>query len=367
MRTLNNLLETSLQNVLFSCVAGSRAYGTHTDESDEDIRGIYAVPANSYLGLDPPSAQLSDDRGNVVYFSLRRFVDLLTAANPNLLELLFVPPDCVRTCTAEMERLIDSRHMFITRQCGDTHVGYAISQIKKARGQNKWVNQPKSVQPPVKEDFCYVIPRERLQQTNGSPARPLPLLRTNWNLAEHHAARLEHTSNLFRLYYYGPDARGVFRGDALVCESIPESDEATRFAGLLIFNDQAWKNSSADHHNYWQWRKERNDARWQQQEAGELDFDAKNMMHTVRLLLSGRSILQNGFPIVRFSGADLQLLLNVRAGKLPFDQIMEIANGVMADCEHLKSSTDLPDTCDRGAAARLLADVTLQWESRVSA
>lgn len=365
--TLEDLLETPQHRVLFSCVAGSRAYGTHTHGSDEDIRGVYAVPAASYLELDPPCSQLADDRQNTIYYSLRKFVELLTTANPNLLELLFMPADCVRTCTAEMETLIRARSLFITRQCGDTHIGYAMSQIKKARGQNKWVNQPKSEKPPLKEEFCYVIPRDRLQQTMGRPARPLPLLQTNWNLAEYHAARLEHASNLFRLYHYGSDARGVFRGDALVCESIPESDEAPRFAGLLLFNEQTWKNSAADHHNYWHWRRERNDARWQQQEAGELDFDAKNMMHTVRLLLSGRSILQEGYPRVRFAGADLQVLLDIRAGKLSFEQIMELANGIMADCERLKSSTHLPELCDREAATRLLIDTTRQWESRVAA
>jgi predicted nucleotidyltransferase len=97
------LLGDFRQHVLFSCVAGSRAYGTDTHESDEDIRGVYAIPAASYLELDPPAPQLADERQNVVYFSLRRFVELLTSANPNLLELLFMPSDCVQTCTAEME------------------------------------------------------------------------------------------------------------------------------------------------------------------------------------------------------------------------------------------------------------------------
>jgi predicted nucleotidyltransferase len=366
VKSLTDLLTHSPDHVLFSCVAGSRAYGTQTQESDEDIRGLYAVPAAAYLNLDQPLPQLADERGNVIYFSLRRFIELLTVANPNLLELLFMPSDCVQTCTPEMESLIQSRDLFVTRQCGDTHIGYAMSQIKKARGQNKWVNQPKTATPPTKEEFCYVIPRERLQQTEGPTARPLPLLRTNWNLAEYHAARLEHASNMFRLYHYGSSARGVFRGDVLVCESIPEADESTHFAGLLLFNESAWKQSLADHHNYWHWRSERNDARWHQQEAGELDFDAKNMMHTVRLLLSGRSILQTGSPIVRFSGNDLQLLLDIRGGKLSFDQIMAIANDVMADCERLKSTNELPDTCDRSAATRLLKDVTQQWESRTS-
>ena len=98
-----------------------------------------------------------------------------------------------------------------------------------------------------------------------------------------------------------------------------------------------------------------------------MDFDAKNMMHTVRLLLSGRSILQNGFPLVRFAGVDRQLLLDIRAGKLSFGQIMEIANGIIADCERLKVDSHLPDLCDRPAAARLLKELTQQWESRASA
>jgi hypothetical protein len=221
MKTLNDLLREPLDCVLFTCVAGSRAYGTHTHESDEDIRGIYAVRADRYLDLDTPPPQLADERRNIVYFSLRRIIELLAVANPNVLELLFMPPDCVRNSTLEMDRLIHSRNLFITRQCGDTHIGYAMSQIKKARGQNKWVNQPKTSNPPTKEEFCYVVPRERLSQIDGNPCRPMSLLLTNWNLAEYHAARLEHAQNTFRLYYYGPDARGVFRGDALVLHATP--------------------------------------------------------------------------------------------------------------------------------------------------
>jgi predicted nucleotidyltransferase len=104
MKTLNDLLQVSLDCVLFTCVAGSRAYGTHTHENDEDIRGVYAVRADRYLDLETPPPQLADERGNIVYFSLRRFIELLAVANPNVLELLFIPPDCVRNSTLEMDR-----------------------------------------------------------------------------------------------------------------------------------------------------------------------------------------------------------------------------------------------------------------------
>ena len=364
--SLERLLTDLPHHVLFSCVAGSRAYGTQNHESDEDVRGIYAVPARDYVSLHPPLPQVADERGNTVFFSLRRLIELLAVANPNVLELLFMPEDCVRERTPEMDSVIAARDIFITRQCGDTHIGYAMSQIKKARGQNKWVNDPKPAQAPLREAFCFIIPRARLQQAEGVPCRPIPLAQTQWDLRHFHAARLEHASNTYRLYDYGTNGRGVFRGDELVCESIPEQDEGPRFAGLLLFNEQSWRQSLADHQNYWRWRRDRNDSRWRQQEAGEVDFDSKNMLHTVRLLLSGKSILQRGVPLVRMSGPQLQLLLDIRAGRLTFGQIMQIADAIVGECETLKNRSDLPAACDPNRANRLLMDVTRQWECRFS-
>lgn len=361
VRSLEDLFRVSLA-ILFDCIAGSRAYGTSVSSSDEDIRGVFAVPATAYLDLQPPRDQLSDERGNVVYYSIRRVIELLTEANPNILELLFIPDDCVRRTSAEMQMLVGRRALFISKHCADTHAGYAMSQIKKAKGQNKWVNNPKPENPPNREDFCFVIPSQT--ESNGPPARPIPLNTIGWSLAEYHAARLEHSRDTYRLYYYGQQARGVFRGDVIACESIPEQDESSRFAGLLLYNEQGWKQALADHRNYWAWRRERNDARWQQQERGELDFDAKNMMHTVRLLLSGRSLMESGRPIVRFHGDQLALLISIRDGKLSFDEIMSIAQDILADCERLKATADLPDTCDVSQATMLLKEITDHWEKR---
>lgn len=366
MKSLNELLTASASHVIFSCVAGSRAYGTQIPGSDEDIRGLYVVPSTSYLPLDQSPVQLADERGNTVYYSLRRCIELLAEANPNILELLFAPPDCVISTSPVMEKLIQARSLFVTRQCGDTHIGYAMSQIKKARGQNKWVNNPKPPEMPSKEDFCFVIAKETLGASASPPCRPVPLKQIGWSLADYHAAKLEHVPDAYRLYYYGSDARGVFRGDVLVCESIPERDEASHFAGLLIFNEQSWKQALTEHQNYWEWRKNRNDARWEAQEAGQLDFDAKNMMHTIRLLMSGRSILERGEPIVRFEGQSLNLLLDIRAGKMPFDQIMCVATELMGECDRLKLTAQLPPKCDLAAADALLLALTQDWERRVS-
>jgi uncharacterized protein len=362
MLTLAELMDHSAPALLFECLAGSRAYGTAVAASDADIRGIFAVAAADYLQLQRPPDQLADERGNTVYYGLRRVIELLAQANPNIIELLYMPPDCVRLTTPEMQALQAQRHLFISKQCADTHSGYAMSQIKRARGQNKWVNNPKPQAPPSKEDFCHVIPWQASGQ--AAPARPVPLRSSGWSLAEYHAAKLEHVRDVYRLYHYGVVARGVFRGDVLVCESIPRDEEAPRFAGLLVYNEPAWKQALAEHHNYWTWRCERNDARWQQQEHGAVDFDAKNMMHTVRLLLSGRSILAHGEPIVRFSGEALGLLMSIREARLGFDEIMSIAQDLLVDCERLKLQASLPEVCDPAQASALLEALTRSWQER---
>jgi hypothetical protein len=88
-------------------------------------------------------------------------------------------------------------------------------------------------------------------------------------------------------------------------------------------------------------------------------------MHTVRLLLSGRSIMLRGEPIVRFKDEDLALLLSIRAGSRSFDEIMSLARDLTADCERLAAAADLPESCDLTRATALLQELTAQWEARV--
>lgn len=361
---LDTLTRTQRKRILFECISGSRAYGTATSESDTDIRGVFAQGTEEFVAISPPPALVADERHNTVYYSLRRSLELLAAANPNILELLYMPDDCVRLDSEPMRQLRARRALFITRQCADTHVGYAFSQIKKAKGQNKWINQPKPETPPSKEDYCHVLSRDTFAAAGAAPARPVALNRSGVDLARCHAARLEHAQDVFRLYEYGDEARGVFRGDTIALESIPLEDEQRRFIGLLLYNERAWRQAMDDHRNYWTWRAERNEQRWRQQESGELDYDAKNLMHTIRLLLSGRSILQQGTPIVRFDGDDRRTLLDIRAGRFTYAEVIQMAEDIKAQCAALRDRADLPETCDADETERLLKTLTSMWEQQ---
>jgi hypothetical protein len=67
-----------------------------------------------------------------------------------------------------------------------------------------------------------------------------------------------------------------------------------------------------------------------------------------------------------FDGKDLGLLLDIRGGKLGFEQIMNVANDLLAECDRLKSIAPLPNECDRIAADKLLVEITHAWENRVA-
>ena len=343
--------------LLWRVRAGSHAYGLANQHSDFDERGIFALPPQCYGGLQPLPNQLSDAKADHVYFSLRRVFELGLESNPSMVEMLYTPSDCVLASSAVMVPLLESRGAFISKALVRAKLGYAMGQIKKARGQNKWINQPQPEQAPTPQQFCYWLP----QHPEGLPGRPKALTNLPVPLEHCHVARVEHGGHWYRLYHLGPEARGVFRGGGMpVCESIPLALEHSGFMGLLTFNEQGFQKAQLDHHNYWNWRNLRNAARWQQQEAGELDYDAKNLMHCLRLLHSAQHLLAHGEPMVRVAGAIREELLAVRAGSFRYAELIERAQGMVAACEQALITTDLPDELSVVALEALLWKINAQ-------
>ena len=155
------------------------------------------------------------------------------------------------------------------------------------------------------------------------------------------------------------DIRGVFLVPpveyALLCAPPPQV--ADKSIGMLFFNESAFAQAKRAHRQYWEWRRTRNDARWVSQEAGQLDYDAKNMMHLVRLLLSGRNIVRHGEPIVRFEGAERDRLLSIRDGAWSFDDIMALADSLQADIRSEIDTCPLPVEPDLPAIDNLLREL----------
>ncbi len=345
--------------VIFRGIWGSRAFGTSTPDSDRDTVGVFMVESRRYLELDPPETQIADAHNDNRFYSLRNYCELAACANPNILDSMFLPEDCVLTTSVYWDMLRRDRSLFVSRTAAKTYCEYALGQIRKARGCNTRVRNPQPVEPPRAEDFCRFIPRDG----GGMPARPVPPAEAGVDLSRCRAAAVECGAGLFRLYDYGVDARGVFRNGMPVCESIPREDEERRFIGLLIFNRNSFEAAKVRHRQYWQWRRERNPDRWRLQETGGLDYNAKNLMHTFRLLYSGLNIMERGAPLVRFEGEKLAELMAIRAGNFSYDELVGKAQSLSEKLDSMRGSSALPETADRDRINRLLLNITEKWET----
>jgi len=375
-------IEQAEKKLVFKCIAGSHAYGTNVPTSDTDYRGVFMLPATHYLRLDNVVDQVSNSKNDWTYYAMRRFLHLATNANPNILELLFMPEDVIQFKNDVWDQVIVIREKFISKRVLFTYGGYAVAQIKKARGQNKMVHNPQPERKPVKEDFCWIIPLSVSEIDSSGrydisgkrlvspplgdkmPCRPIPYteLKDKWfRFDQLHAAALEHAHNMYRVYRVA-DAKGIFRGDDTLCmDSITIAQEG-RFQGILIYNREAYELAVREWHKYWDWVNNRNNARWLDQERGQMDYDAKNMSHCFRLLYEGLHILENGIPKVRFEGEQLQKLKDIRAGKYPYDDLIEEADEMRIRLDEARMTCKLPATADLKEISTLSEKLHLEWK-----
>jgi hypothetical protein len=200
----------SLKNsgrLIYEVVSGSHSYGLQSAESDTDLRGVYIIPANERIALSETVEEIGDEKQNEKYYELKKFFLLASQCNPNIIELLWTPEDCIRLCAPAMKKIIANRDKFLSLKAFDTFSGYAYSQIKKASGKNKMVRNPQPDKPPERTDSCWFIPHT---SKADYPCRPVPLKKADINLDHCHAAALEHAPFVYRIYDYGSQAKGVF-------------------------------------------------------------------------------------------------------------------------------------------------------------
>lgn len=122
--------------VFYEVISGSRAYGFANENSDIDLRGIFFPKLDSVYGLktfkDP---QESKDPDRVLY-SLKKFMTLALANNPNILELLWIDDsDLIVTNWAQMHFIKNIRESFITKKIFTTYLGYVKAQMHKIKNE----------------------------------------------------------------------------------------------------------------------------------------------------------------------------------------------------------------------------------------
>ena len=319
--------------ILLKCRSGSHAYGLATEASDEDFRGVFYAPKRAFYASDYP-AQVSDATNDVVYYELGRFLELLGKANPTALELLATAGEHVlyRHPVMTSLRVED----FLTKACKDTFTGYAITQIRKARGLNKKVHNPYPKARKRVEEFCYVI-------TEGQ-SRPLP----RWAAAQGFSVdalalvAVAHARGVYAVYHdpIGRWARGISSGPLANQVNLSSVPKGERCLAYLAFNKDGYSVYCRNHREYWAWVEDRNDVRYEGTLAHGQGYDAKNMMHTLRLLDMAEEIFRVGqLNVLR---PDRDFLLRVKRGAFTLDEVLEMAEQRLDAIERWAARASLP-------------------------
>lgn len=134
------------RGLILRTLTGSRAYGIHTEASDEDTRGVCVVPERFLLGLDEFEQHESEGKDHVVY-GLAKFARLALQGNPNIIETLYVEDASVLHVDRLGEELRRSRDAFLSRQAGERFAGYARGQLERMERHRRWIVDPPSAAP----------------------------------------------------------------------------------------------------------------------------------------------------------------------------------------------------------------------------
>jgi uncharacterized protein len=339
--------------LLFECISGSRAYGTNLPSSDTDIKGVFILPKSDFYGLDY-TPQVNDEKSDQVYYEIGRFAELLTKSNPNILEMLAAPPDCILYCHPLFEPFL--KENFLSKQCKETFAGFAFAQVKKARGLNKKINKPMPPERKTPLDFCYIAIKQ------GAMPVQKWLEKQGWRQEDCGLVVISNMRDLYGLFH-DPTGKMGFSGiirketaNEVALSSVPKGTEPV---ALLSFNKDAYSMHCRDYKEYQEWLDNRNEERYENTIAHGKNYDAKNMMHTIRLLETALDILEHGVLQVR--RPNREQLLEIRKGAYEYDALMALAEEKLARIDVVFASSTLPELPNRAQIEQLLVEIREKW------
>ena len=347
--------------LLYEYIRGSHLYNLCTEDSDIDTSGVFISTKEQLLGCFGYKPQVSDTRHDTTWFEVGELVRLLLKSNPTVLESLFVPEDKILVKPSPLlADLFANKNEFITKQCFNPFIGYAIDQIKKARGLNKKITNPvyEHLTPfdfaytfykqgstkisdwletrGLNKDFCGLVHIPNMHDTYGVYYDwGAHFEANNIKTFDDFISKNIRTAN-FAMDFYG----------AMFCENwFEENKDVKHYRGMclenstdmrgssvskgekpivhMVYNESGFKDHCKKYKEYKEWEKNRNPKRYE----SNLDknYDSKNLCHTMRLVHMGYEIATGqGIILDREKAGDKEFLMNIRNHKYEYDELMEI-------------------------------------------
>ena len=345
--TIQNLKSQNL--ILFEVISGSKSFGLDTPTSDTDLKGVYYLPKDKFYGLNY-IPQINNETNDEVYYEIGRFVELLLKNNPNILEILATPDDCVLYKHPLMEKFrIED---FLSKLSKDSFAGYAVTQIKKARGLNKKIVNPMPKEKKSPLDFCYIL--------KGYDTVPLIewLSENDYFQEQCGLISMSNSKGMYALFYDADCSLG-YKGiiqkensDEVSLSSIPKGQNEIAY---LFFNQDGYSKYAKEYGEYWLWINKRNEERYNTNQLHGKNYDSKNMMHTIRLLQSAEQIVSFGKLNIKVSNREE--LLAIKAGEKEYDELLQMAEDLIASIERHYEYSVLNERPDEEQAIKILIEI----------
>lgn len=384
--------------LLYEYIRGSHLYGLNTPDSDVDTSGVFISTKEQLLGCFGYKPQVSDTRHDTTWFEVGELVRLLLKSNPTVLESLFVPEDKILVKPSPLlADLFANKDEFITKQCFNPFIGYAIDQIKKARGLNKKITNPvyERLTPydfaytfyaqgstkisdwlanrGLNKDFCGLVHVPNMHNTYG--------VYYDWG-AHFEANNIKKASDFihtggkafeFALDFYNlmVEEFGVqkwfeankevkhYRGMCLEkasdmrCSSVSKGEKPIVH---IVYNESGFKDHCKKYKEYKDWEKNRNPKRYE----SNLDknYDSKNLCHTMRLVHMGYEIATGqGIILNREKAGDKEFLMNIRNHKYEYDELMEIVEKDKVKLDEAIANSTIKEKIDTDLVNDILINI----------
>lgn len=133
-------------------IMGSRAYGTNTEDSDYDFYG-FIIPqidiifpnlsgyipgfGRTYTPFEQYQAQHVEHpiyrEIDLTIYNIVKYFQLVMLGNPNMVDSLFTPDDCLIHCDEVAELIRNNRNLFLSEKMFHTFKGMAFSHLSRLK------------------------------------------------------------------------------------------------------------------------------------------------------------------------------------------------------------------------------------------
>jgi predicted nucleotidyltransferase len=332
---------------------GSHAYGTNTESSDEDFKGVTIPPKEYFFGYTKrfEQAELKAPDPDAVIYDIRKFFNLAADCNPNIIEVLHTDPSDHLVVTPIGQRILDNKDAFLSKKIKHTFLGYSVSQLKRIKTHKRWIMNPPAA-PPTRTELGLpeqtLIPQDQLTAAFAEVQKELDRMGFDFmeNLEE--STKIEVKNSMA----------------TMLAEMKITSDEqfgaAARKIGLtdnfieLMQKERQYRSAKQEWDQYQNWKKTRNAKRSALEE--KYGYDTKHAYHLVRLIRMCREVLTTGKVIVK--RPDREELLAIRNGAWTYEQLIEFAEREDIALNELYSSTNvLPKVPDSNKIDQLCIEL----------